>query len=125
MTKKIETQRIGFERIRGIRRLTCLRRTKDMTINCKKIIEIPDKFVRKLDFNPSERAIRNRVSETYSSKFNDIVSHGEDKTILKNYSQVLPQLVRLRHSHPYLVQEELERKKKRIKLCKLCKEWWW
>ena len=80
--------------------------TKDMTINGKKkkISEISDKISRKLDFSASEQALYNRVCKIYSGEFNDIVSHGGDKAIVKNCRQVC--------AHPCLVKDELERKEK-------------
>ena len=47
-----------------------------------------------------------------------ILYHMGDKAILKNYSQVLSLLVRLRQvcAHPYLVKDELERKEKESSL---------
>ncbi|PVG00777.1 hypothetical protein CPB86DRAFT_171952 [Serendipita vermifera] len=83
------------------------RRTKDFMLDGKKVIELPlrteDWVV--LDFEAEERAIYDFVEKKAQAVFNKFLQAG---TVLKNYSQVLVMLLRLRQIcvHPCLLKAE-------------------
>jgi len=87
----------------------CLRRSKDMEINGRKIIEIPDKQVetRHLDFNEKESAIYQKLREVHRQRFMKIQEKG-DQNVMKHFSTVLSLLLRLRQccDHVLLVPNE-------------------
>ncbi|KAL0578872.1 hypothetical protein V5O48_003105, partial [Marasmius crinis-equi] len=83
-----------------------LRRKKDTMLDGKRLIELPARNVHlnKLEFTEEEREIYEMVERKSQSIFNRYLRAG---TVLKNYSQVLVLLLRLRQicSHPCLIQE--------------------
>ncbi|THH32586.1 hypothetical protein EUX98_g1602 [Antrodiella citrinella] len=98
---------LATRRLQAIFATTLLRRKKDSMLDGKPLITLPVKNVnlRKLDFSAEERAIYAMVEAKTQNTFNRFLRAG---TVLKNYSQVLVLLLRLRQlcSHPSLIQED-------------------
>ncbi|KAJ8073759.1 hypothetical protein PM082_012037 [Marasmius tenuissimus] len=84
-----------------------LRRKKDTMLDGKRLIELPPRNVHlnKLEFSEEEKEIYEMVERKSQAIFNRFLRAG---TVLKNYSQVLVLLLRLRQicSHPCLIQEQ-------------------
>ncbi|KAK1219704.1 hypothetical protein PQX77_017565 [Marasmius sp. AFHP31] len=84
-----------------------LRRKKDTMLDGKRLIELPPRNVHlnKLEFSEEEKEVYEMVERKSQAIFNRYMRAG---TVLKNYSQVLVLLLRLRQicSHPCLIQEQ-------------------
>ncbi|KNZ76960.1 hypothetical protein J132_10908 [Termitomyces sp. J132] len=97
---------LALSRLQAIITTFLLRRMKDTTMDGKRLIELPEKKVSlvKLQFSEEERDIYKMVEAGAQANFNRFLRAG---TVLKNYTQVLVLLLRLRQicSHPSLVQE--------------------
>ncbi|KDQ22579.1 hypothetical protein PLEOSDRAFT_1109681 [Pleurotus ostreatus PC15] len=94
-------------RLQAILASCMIRRTKSSELDGKRLIELPPKEVEliKLEFTAEEREIYKMVEAKTQATFNRYLRAG---TVLKNYSQVLVLLLRLRQicSHPNLIQED-------------------
>ncbi|KAL4260457.1 SNF2/RAD54 helicase family protein [Pleurotus pulmonarius] len=94
-------------RLQAILASCMIRRTKSSQLDGKRLIELPPKEVElvKLEFTEEEREIYKMVEARTQATFNRYLRAG---TVLKNYSQVLVLLLRLRQicAHPILIQED-------------------
>ncbi|EGO03554.1 hypothetical protein SERLA73DRAFT_69411 [Serpula lacrymans var. lacrymans S7.3] len=99
--------KLASARLQSIFRVILLRRKKDSELDGKRLIELPPKNVEmeKLTFSQEERDIYKMVEARSQATFNRYLRAG---TVLKNYTQVLVMLLRLRQicSHPALIQED-------------------
>ncbi|KAG6850029.1 hypothetical protein H0H93_002233 [Arthromyces matolae] len=97
---------LAVTRLQAIFETFLLRRLKNTEMDGKRLIELPDKTVSliKLQFSEEERDIYKMVEAGAQANFNRFLRAG---TVLKNYTQVLVLLLRLRQicSHPSLIQE--------------------
>ncbi|KAF9465092.1 SNF2 family N-terminal domain-containing protein [Collybia nuda] len=97
---------LAVSRLQAVIATFLLRRMKDSLLDGKRLIELPDKTISlvRLEFSTEEREIYTTVESRTQAKFNRYLRAG---TVLKNYSQVLVLLLRLRQicSHPSLIQE--------------------
>ncbi|KAF8067663.1 SNF2 family N-terminal domain-containing protein [Lyophyllum atratum] len=97
---------LAVSRLQTVIATFLLRRMKDSKLDGKRLIELPEKTVSlvKLQFSDEERAVYEMVEAGAQANFNRYLKAG---TVLKNYSQVLVLLLRLRQicSHPSLIQE--------------------
>ncbi|KAH7924689.1 hypothetical protein BV22DRAFT_1012721 [Leucogyrophana mollusca] len=100
---------LASKRLQAMFQVMLLRRKKDSTLDGKKLIELPPKNVQleKLAFSQEERDIYKMVEVRSQARFNRFLKAG---TVLKNYTQVLVMLLRLRQicSHPALIQEQAD-----------------
>ncbi|KAK0211484.1 SNF2 family N-terminal domain-containing protein [Armillaria fumosa] len=98
---------LAVTRLQTILKMFVLRRMKDTMLDGKHLIDLPEKETSliKLEFTEEEREIYNMVEAKSQATFNRYLRAG---TVLKNYSQVLVLLLRLRQlcSHPSLIQED-------------------
>ncbi|KAG6905532.1 hypothetical protein DXG01_002192 [Tephrocybe rancida] len=103
--KKKQEQGLLFQ-VEAIITTFLLRRMKTTMMDGKRLIELPEKTVSlvKLQFSEEERDIYRMVEAGAQANFNRYLKAG---TVLKNYTQVLVLLLRLRQicSHPSLIQE--------------------
>ncbi|RDB16047.1 putative ATP-dependent helicase C23E6.02 [Hypsizygus marmoreus] len=97
---------LAVSRLQTVITTFLLRRMKDSMLDGKRLIELPDKTVSliKLEFSEEEREVYQMMEARTQANFNRYLRAG---TVLKNYSQVLVLLLRLRQicSHPSLIQE--------------------
>ncbi|KAK0480890.1 SNF2 family N-terminal domain-containing protein [Armillaria novae-zelandiae] len=98
---------LAVTRLQTILNMFVLRRMKDTMLDGKRLIDLPEKDTSliKLEFTEEEREIYSMVEAKSQATFNRYLRAG---TVLKNYSQVLVLLLRLRQlcSHPSLIQED-------------------
>ncbi|KAG5653742.1 hypothetical protein H0H81_010999, partial [Sphagnurus paluster] len=97
---------LAVTRLQAVLSTFLLRRMKDSKLDGRNLIELPNKTVSliRLHFTQEEREIYTMVETNAQANFNRYLRAG---TVLKNYSQVLVLLLRLRQicSHPSLIQE--------------------
>ncbi|WWC66176.1 uncharacterized protein I206_100077 [Kwoniella pini CBS 10737] len=100
--------KLAMKRLHVILKAIMLRRTKDATIDGKKILNLPGRTVRitPCDFDPEERAFYDALEKKTEFTFNKFVKSG---TAAANYTSVLTMLLRLRQAcvHPSLVTKSL------------------
>ncbi|KAG6879839.1 hypothetical protein C0992_010797 [Termitomyces sp. T32_za158] len=100
------TTTLAVSRLQTIITTFLLRRMKDTTMDGKRLIELPERKVSlvRLQFSKEERDVYKMVEAGAQANFNRFLKAG---TVLKNYTQVLVLLLRLRQvcSHPLLIQE--------------------
>ncbi|SJL12855.1 uncharacterized protein ARMOST_16287 [Armillaria ostoyae] len=98
---------LAVTRLQLILNLFVLRRMKNTMLDGKRLIDLPEKetALTKLELTEEEREIYSMVEAKSQATFNRYLRAG---TVLKNYSQVLVLLLRLRQlcSHPSLIQED-------------------
>lgn len=98
---------LAVSRLQAVITSFLLRRMKNSMLDGKRLIELPDKTISliKLEFSEEEREIYKMVEARTQANFNRYLRAG---TVLKNYSQVLVLLLRLRQicAHPSLIQED-------------------
>ncbi|KAK0204021.1 SNF2 family N-terminal domain-containing protein [Desarmillaria ectypa] len=98
---------LAVTRLQSILNMFVLRRMKNTMLDGKRLIDLPEKetTLTKLEFTIEEREIYRMVEARSQATFNRYLRAG---TVLKNYSQVLVLLLRLRQlcSHPSLIQED-------------------
>ncbi|KAK0446072.1 SNF2 family N-terminal domain-containing protein [Desarmillaria tabescens] len=98
---------LAVTRLQTILNMFVLRRMKNTMLDGKRLIDLPEKetALTKLEFTVEEREIYKMVEARSQATFNRYLRAG---TVLKNYSQVLVLLLRLRQlcSHPSLIQED-------------------
>ncbi|TPX35716.1 hypothetical protein SmJEL517_g02027 [Synchytrium microbalum] len=99
----------ALKRVNAILRAVCLRRTKEDYLDGFPIVRLPPKVVRidTNDFTPPEREFYQAVEQNIRLQFNKYLKDG---TVMKNYTNVLVLLLRLRQSccHPALVAQTFE-----------------
>ncbi|KAJ3023474.1 hypothetical protein HKX48_002901 [Thoreauomyces humboldtii] len=100
----------GMKRVMFILKSVCLRRNKKSTIDGKPIIELKEKHVEpaRADFSEAEREFYSGLETRIQLKFNAYVRAG---TVMKNYSNILVLLLRLRQAccHPSLVASDFDK----------------
>ncbi|KAI5079409.1 hypothetical protein GOP47_0004888 [Adiantum capillus-veneris] len=85
----------GFIRLQALLMTIALRRTKDMKVDDKRIVELPQKTVNihTVDLNEEDRQIYDRVELEGKRLVGQYVASG---TVLQNYSTILQIILRLR-----------------------------
>ncbi|WRT64369.1 uncharacterized protein IL334_001301 [Kwoniella shivajii] len=100
--------KLAMKRLHVILKAVMLRRTKDATIDGKKILNLPGRTVAitPCDFDDEERAFYDALEKKTEITFNRFVKSG---TAMANYTSVLTMLLRLRQAcvHPSLVTKSL------------------
>ncbi|KAF9437261.1 hypothetical protein BGZ76_001426 [Entomortierella beljakovae] len=96
----------AMERVQALLKAICLRRTKTSTVDGKPILNLPERKVEKLatEFSLDERAFYEALETRTRERFNAYVKAG---TVMKNYSNILVLLLRLRQAccHPHLIND--------------------
>ncbi|WVR06061.1 hypothetical protein IAU60_003089 [Kwoniella sp. DSM 27419] len=96
--------KLAMKRLHVILKAIMLRRTKDATIDGKKILNLPGRTVTitDCDFDLEERAFYDALEKKTELTFNKFLRNG---TAMNNYTSVLTMLLRLRQAcvHPSLV----------------------
>ncbi|KAF9205533.1 hypothetical protein BGZ49_003897 [Haplosporangium sp. Z 27] len=104
--KKTQQYRRAMDRVQVLMKAICLRRTKTSNIDGKPILNLPDRKVDKVhtDFSLDERAFYDALETRTRERFNAYVKAG---TVMKNYSNILVLLLRLRQAccHPHLIND--------------------
>ncbi|KJE90967.1 hypothetical protein CAOG_002185 [Capsaspora owczarzaki ATCC 30864] len=99
--KRAPRSQSNQEALQGLISNICLRRTKDLKVNGKPIIELPDRkvFSDEVDFSPEDRAKYRELSEQTFKELQRLMADG------KHYMSILELLLRLRQfcDHPSLV----------------------
>ncbi|KAI8609967.1 SNF2 family N-terminal domain-containing protein [Chytriomyces sp. MP71] len=92
-----KNERSGIKRVQALLQSVCLRRTKNSTLDGRNIIVLPSKTVHviEVDFSSAERAFYSNLEEQSIQKFNKYLADG---AVMKNYSNVLVLLLRLRQA---------------------------
>lgn len=92
------------KRIQAVLRGCMMRRNKKDMLLGKELMELPRKRVRmvELEFSEEERSLYRCVEAKSRDTMNKYIKQG---TVMKNYSQILVMLMRLRQicDHPYLI----------------------
>jgi SNF2 family DNA or RNA helicase len=95
---------LAARRLQAFLKTCMLRRTKDTQLNGKPILTLPEKTIQVVDlqFTTEERDIYTAVEMKMRVRFNKFMAKG---TVMKNYTQILVMLMRLRQlcNHPYLL----------------------
>lgn len=97
----------GYRRLQVLMKAMCLRRTKDATIDGRKVLELPPRNVTTVTatFTPEEREFYSALEQQARIRFNKFLLAG---TVMKNYSSILVLLLRLRQAcgHPHLLSHD-------------------
>ncbi|WVF70244.1 hypothetical protein IAT40_005033 [Kwoniella sp. CBS 6097] len=100
--------KLAMKRLHIVLKAVMLRRTKDATIDGKKILNLPGRTVQvtPCDFDAEERAFYDALEKKTELTFNKFLKNG---TAMANYTSVLTLLLRLRQAcvHPSLVTKSL------------------
>ncbi|WVQ97656.1 hypothetical protein IAU59_004770 [Kwoniella sp. CBS 9459] len=100
--------KLAMKRLHIVLKAVMLRRTKDATIDGKKILNLPGRTVQVTPcaFDAEERAFYDALEKKTELTFNKFVKNG---TAMANYTSVLTLLLRLRQAcvHPSLVTKSL------------------
>ncbi|KAF9425039.1 hypothetical protein BGZ94_007886 [Podila epigama] len=104
--KREGTYTVAIQRVQAVMKAICLRRTKTCKVDGKPILQLPDRNVEKvfIPFTDDERGFYAALENRTRERFNAYVRQG---TVMKNYSNVLLLLLRLRQAccHPHLIKE--------------------
>ncbi|KAG0351332.1 hypothetical protein BG005_009212 [Podila minutissima] len=104
--KRTEGYSKAIQRVQALMKAVCLRRTKTCKIDGKPILELPPRNVEKVSipFSADEKAFYDALETRTRERFNAYVRAG---TVMKNYSNVLVLLLRLRQAccHPHLIKD--------------------
>ncbi|KAF9990547.1 hypothetical protein BGZ75_001111 [Mortierella antarctica] len=96
----------AMQRVQALLKAVCLRRTKTSKVDGKPILNLPDRNVDKVEtqFSVDERAFYDALEQRTRDRFNAYVKAG---TVMKNYSNILLLLLRLRQAccHPHLIND--------------------
>ncbi|KAF9286692.1 hypothetical protein BGZ68_002645 [Mortierella alpina] len=94
----------AMQRVQALLKAVCLRRTKTSKVDGKPILNLPARNVDKVEtqFSVDERAFYDALEQRTRDRFNAYVKAG---TVMKNYSNILLLLLRLRQAccHPHLI----------------------
>ncbi|WVQ61960.1 uncharacterized protein L199_000093 [Kwoniella botswanensis] len=100
--------KLAMKRLHVILKAIMLRRTKDATIDGKKILNLPGRTVQvtPCEFDDEEKAFYDALEKKTELTFNKFVKNG---SAMANYTSVLTMLLRLRQAcvHPLLVTKSL------------------
>ncbi|KAG0207786.1 hypothetical protein BGX33_006640 [Mortierella sp. NVP41] len=103
-----KTQQYGpaMQRVQALLKAVCLRRTKTCMVDGKPILNLPDRNVEIVHapFSADEHAFYQALETRTRERFNAYVKAG---TVMKNYSNILLLLLRLRQAccHPHLIKD--------------------
>ncbi|KAG0044007.1 hypothetical protein BGZ83_010778 [Gryganskiella cystojenkinii] len=104
--KKMKGYGNAMQRVQALLKAVCLRRTKTSTVDGKPILQLPERNVQKVEtpFSADERAFYEALETRTRERFNAYVKAG---TVMKNYSNILVLLLRLRQAccHPHLIKD--------------------
>ncbi|KAG0264464.1 hypothetical protein DFQ27_001201 [Actinomortierella ambigua] len=105
-----EAQRVSaMHRLQALMKAICLRRSKKDQVDGKPILSLPPRIVTmtNVTFSPDEAAFYNALESRTVDRFNSYVKAG---TVMKNYTNVLVLLLRLRQAccHPHLIKDFLK-----------------
>ncbi|KAI8355880.1 SNF2 family N-terminal domain-containing protein [Mortierella sp. GBAus27b] len=96
----------AMQRVQALLKAVCLRRTKKCTVDGKPILDLPERNVHMVStpFTDDERAFYTALEHRTRDRFNAYVRAG---TVMKNYSNILVLLLRLRQAccHPHLIND--------------------
>ncbi|KAI1317887.1 hypothetical protein EDD11_007549 [Mortierella claussenii] len=96
----------AMHRVQALLKAICLRRTKTCMVDGKPILNLPDRNVDRVatPFSDEERSFYNALETRTRERFNAYVKAG---TVMKNYSNILVLLLRLRQAccHPHLIND--------------------
>ncbi|KAG0204347.1 hypothetical protein BGX28_003702 [Mortierella sp. GBA30] len=102
--KKSQQYGPAMQRVQALLKAICLRRTKTCKVDGKPILNLPARNVDKVEtpFSVDERAFYDALEQRTRDRFNAYVKAG---TVMKNYSNILVLLLRLRQAccHPHLI----------------------
>ncbi|KAF9539567.1 hypothetical protein EC957_005225 [Mortierella hygrophila] len=104
--KKQRQYGTAMQRVQALLKAVCLRRTKTSTVDGKPILNLPDRNVEIVHapFSHDESAFYHALENRIRERFNAYVKAG---TVMKNYSNILVLLLRLRQAccHPHLIKD--------------------
>ncbi|KAF9987385.1 hypothetical protein BGZ65_003834 [Modicella reniformis] len=104
--KKTKQYGPAMQRVQALLKAICLRRTKKCKVDGKPILDLPDRNVQKVStpFSDDERDFYHALEQRTRDRFNAYVRAG---TVMKNYSNILVLLLRLRQAccHPHLIND--------------------
>ncbi|KAF9976708.1 hypothetical protein BGZ73_008015 [Actinomortierella ambigua] len=105
-----ETERVSaMHRLQALMKAICLRRSKKDQVDGKPILSLPPRHVNmtNVTFSPDEAAFYHALETRTVDRFNAYVKAG---TVMKNYTNVLLLLLRLRQAccHPHLIKDFLK-----------------
>ncbi|KAK3829267.1 MAG: SNF2 family N-terminal domain-containing protein [Benniella sp.] len=104
--KKTKQYGPAMQRVQALLKAVCLRRTKKCQVDGKPILDLPERNVVQLStpFSDDERAFYHALEQRTRERFNAYVRAG---TVMKNYSNILVLLLRLRQAccHPHLIND--------------------
>ncbi|KAI8603489.1 SNF2 family N-terminal domain-containing protein [Dissophora ornata] len=104
--KKTRQYGSAMQRVQALLKAVCLRRTKKCTVDGKPIFDLPARNVTKVHtpFSDDERSFYVALEQRTRDRFNAYVKAG---TVMKNYSNILVLLLRLRQAccHPHLIND--------------------
>ncbi|GJJ72279.1 hypothetical protein EMPS_04636 [Entomortierella parvispora] len=104
--KKTKGYGPAMQRVQALLKAICLRRTKTSMVDGKPILELPERNVEivQTPFSVDERAFYEALETRTRDRFNAYVRAG---TVMKNYSNILVLLLRLRQAccHPHLIKD--------------------
>ncbi|KAG0272728.1 hypothetical protein BGZ95_011495 [Linnemannia exigua] len=96
----------AMQRVQALLKAICLRRTKTSLVDGKPILNLPDRNVEIVHapFSHDESAFYHALENRIRDRFNAYVKAG---TVMKNYSNILVLLLRLRQAccHPHLIKD--------------------
>ncbi|ORZ12900.1 SNF2 family N-terminal domain-domain-containing protein [Lobosporangium transversale] len=96
----------AMQRVQALLKAVCLRRTKASMVDGKPILNLPARNVQRVPtlFSDDERAFYVALETRTRERFNAYVKAG---TVMKNYSNILVLLLRLRQAccHPHLIND--------------------
>ncbi|KAG0285547.1 hypothetical protein BGZ96_010207 [Linnemannia gamsii] len=96
----------AMQRVQALLKAVCLRRTKTSVVDGKPILNLPDRNVEIVHapFSHDESAFYHALENRIRDRFNAYVKAG---TVMKNYSNILVLLLRLRQAccHPHLIKD--------------------
>jgi SNF2 family DNA or RNA helicase len=103
-------QKLALRRIQTVMTAVCLRRRKTDTLDGSPLIQLPERNVKfeTLTFSHPEKEFYDALEKKIQLKFNSYVEAG---TVMKNYTNILLLLLRLRQAacHPSLVSKDFEK----------------
>ncbi|KAK3845402.1 MAG: SNF2 family N-terminal domain-containing protein [Linnemannia gamsii] len=104
--KKQKQYGSAMQRVQALLKAVCLRRTKTSLVDGKPILNLPDRNVEIVHapFSHDESAFYHSLENRIRDRFNAYVKAG---TVMKNYSNILVLLLRLRQAccHPHLIKD--------------------